>query len=338
MTASASGQALERAALLNLGLTADRYDGFGDVPGFQPLTVPQACEALLAAREALTVREAPEHPVPRLVILDSFVRLAAKNPGPLLDQPAGSPFDRLIDVLATEAEEKRGRGAVSAEVRKALGKLRGMDAETAWDTFAADTWQVLGLSVAEVNKPICTDQTLIVNGTPSTTIVTEFDSSLTVDKLGMYADPHNWPNCSIFFAAMIEKSMNFSLGNPTKKWVGTFQEVIDLLGVDPWITPLQFAYQDDTPGSIRSDYELIEPTPIILKDDGFIEITQNKPPVKSALTKTPLISHVKATKTIEFAPSYLQGWPGLACALFWGELCIDMAVECATGHGMFFSA
>jgi hypothetical protein len=337
----------ERAALTSLAL-ASLPDGAAvaarlkrSFPDFSPMGVGPALDVLTSA-----LLSPPPHP-PRLVVLDALVRVTGRSPGRLFGPEASTGVHQSLSALLGVLSQSAGSrarsgppmgptagGPVTAPppppprgqpLLEALINIQGeADLDLAWETFAAQTQALLGLGPGEMSKPQCDcSQVVARNGYDAQAVVTEFDTTASVDTMAPYADPRNWPKCSVFFLAMKEKTMNRTAGS--NNWDGTFQEVVDFLGY-PLVTPLGFTYQEDlTVHWVRSDYALLAPTSNFVVDEGFIEI-KSPSPVGAGLTR------VTVTKVIRWADPALQDWPSLACDLFWGELCIDMAVQCADGH------
>jgi hypothetical protein len=195
-----------------------------------------------------------------------------------------------------------------------------LDLEAAWQKLAV----ALQFSQKETQRPFCDcSQTLIEEGYDAQGVVVDFRTGVPVAAMKRYADPNNWPNCSTFFRAMDQQGARQPKGGPN--WDATFEEIIDVVPGLTLFNPLRFEYRETPDGSfVRSDYKLVVPTEHILVDEGFIEVREDT-------TTSPAGSAVTVVKVIRFVDPEIQTWPSFACDLFWGDLSLDMAMQCSSG-------
>lgn len=388
MSAPGTEAPSERLALVSLALASlpnskEVQAAFeASYPEFRALPVSVALDVLAATLAS------PSSRMPRLVVLDALVRLAART-RKLEHTPHDSPLDRSlgrlagaiaataahIDLSRLEAPSRaelraaqsqpqpeshasslpaQGLAGVGARVAQVFhrrptvlerigsGFSRGpdqpvtiirdaliqvsnvQDLHFAWEQFATQTAEVLHLSAGEKNKPLCDcSQVINVGGYDAQVVKVDFETEVPLDKMRNYADPRNWPDCSTYFSKMMEYPKgNRKTVSGTKDWLESFEEVINVLPGLTLINPLRFTYTEDD-HHVCSKYELVEPTEHILVDQGYISVTDETPTKRTA---------VEVVKVIRFSDPAVQSWPSFACDLFWGELSIDMAMQCANGQ------
>jgi hypothetical protein len=196
------------------------------------------------------------------------------------------------------------------------------DLKSAWETLA----NALGLGPNEVNRPFCEcSETIREAGYDAQAVVVDFRTPVPLAKMKAYTDPRIWPTCSTFFRAMeLQGKLDYQAGSATD-WNATFEEIIDVVPGLTLINPLAFRYRE-TSTAARSDYKLVVPTEHILVDEGFIDVRED-----TTSGSFPPGSAVTVVKVIRFVDPAVQMWPSFACDLFWGELSLDMAMQCSSG-------
>jgi hypothetical protein len=267
--------------------------------------------ALLANRPSASADAGPRPSIQSTPPAAPDPPTAPDPPGPPIGNDP-SPFETLLDAL---------QAAVAAA-----------NAAAAWAAFAAGAGSALNLSPGEVSKPVCDcSQTIVVEGIEAQVVTVTFEIGMPVEQLAHYPNPEWWPTCSVFFQAMNQIGMNVAKAAPAEDWIGTFEEVVELIPGYLLRTPLQFIFETvRSPAGlnkasvitgIRGSYQLVEKTADISVDQGYVEV--------QASALGPDQTTVTAVKVITFADPILQQFPSLACATFWGELCIDMATACS---------
>jgi hypothetical protein len=284
-------------------------------PQFRYYAPADACPVVTRAMSP------PDRPVPRLLLLDTLVRLAREPAANLLS--LGEPLTQLLETLAVPD----GGGPdmppdnVADLAKNALqASAAGVEAD-AWPAFAAAMALPMHLQPREVHKPICNDTNdQAKNGLSAINVTVTFETDLTLDELrNGYADPANWASCNAYLSAA-EKSRWRSTVPTDKKWVGTFLETLNLFE-EPWVTPLQFEFIQEG-GDLQANYHLLEATPYLLVDEGYIKAQSGKGGQYDV--------HVEAKKVLRLTDPILQGISSLLCFTAWMNLCIAMAEDCAS--------
>jgi hypothetical protein len=207
----------ERLALTSLALwsvnpDSDLLECLVERFDFVPMSRVDALR-LLADRTVEQIRI-----VPRLVVLDLLVRLASRRDAAVIPEAAGADaddigleLDRLIIGLVAEAAGPMLSvplpltGDVleidpAAHVRTALFEIAEADDIEPWAYFVAHEAEVMRLSPAEINKPICDDSTTVMaDGTEAVVLEMQYHSPMSVEQLKPWTDPRNWPACSVGF-------------------------------------------------------------------------------------------------------------------------------------------
>jgi hypothetical protein len=287
-------------------------------------------DAILALASA--VEKGTLH-VPRLLVLDSLVRLASRRGGSEL-KARDEALNTLLRALLAEA---RGPEVDLAEavpaVRTALdsvASLNGMaGAPHPWQVFTQQSGPALRLTQAEVEKPVCNDREVVVKGPYKAIGVTvEFFTDARPGELRNFCDPRRWHECSAY-----QKEMTPWTGagarpgedRPPGGWRRDLLETVQLAPGKELETPLRFTHtiQDENdPTWVHLDYLLIRETKDIHVDEGALDVRRVMSGKHRGRTR------VSAIKAILFADPLLANWPTVACDTFWMDLVIDAAVGC----------
>jgi hypothetical protein len=287
-------------------------------------------EAILAL--ASEVENGTLH-VPRLLVLDALVRLASRRGRDEL-RARDEALNRLLRALLADA---RGPEVDLAEavptVRTALdsvASLNGMaGAPHPWEVFTQQSGPALGLTQAEVEKPVCNDREVVVKGPYKAIGVTvEFFTDARPGELLNFCDPTSWHECSAY-----QKEMTPWTGagarpdedRPPGGWRRDLLETVQLAPGKVLETPLRFTHtiqDENNPSWVHLDYLLIGETNDIHVDEGALDVRRVMSGKHRGRTR------VSAIKAILFADPLLANWPTVACDTFWMDLVIDAAVGC----------
>jgi hypothetical protein len=287
----------------------------------------EAILALASAVEKGTLR------VPRLLVLDSLVRLASRRRGDGLSAHDAA-LDTLLRALIADA---RGPEADLTEavpsVRAALDSVASMSnvagAPHPWQVFAQQSGPALGLTQAEVEKPVCNDREVVVKGPYRAIGVTvQFYTDASPGELRNFCDPRHWHECSAYQKEMTPWTGAGAIPDedrPPDGWRRDLLEKVQLAPGKELETPLRFTYtiQDQNdPSWVHLDYLLIGETKDIHVDEGALDVRRVTSGKQRGRTR------VSALKAILFADPLLANWPTVACDTFWMDLVIDAAVGC----------
>jgi hypothetical protein len=290
---------------------------------------------------------------PRLLILNTLIKLAQRDGKDLFASEA-SAMTRLLQALVLEARpEGVGSPAPAAEHLRQQFLIAapaaepppppspdtsggapppppappaGLTREELLDDLAA----TLGLTDAERHGPHCDDRTGIEirPGVMATEVAVEFWTDRSVADMAAWADPRNWPHCSLYFESMAPITPLTQVGGPPPGWRGQFMEVVSGFPGKKLETPLVFSYTADIADEdVICSYDLVAPTKDIDFDRGnlWARVEQGGP--KGRPTR------VSSTKLIHFTDPDMQEGASLACDTFWTELAVTMALTCSsTGH------
>jgi len=302
-------------------------------PSFRPMAPNDAFAALAAALRS------PSRRMPRLVVLDALVRFTSRTSGALSPDSASPALTDLLDALGREGPQPASgpTGAALASpaaiaspamiLQEALSAVAGVpNLSQAWGTFATGAAQVL--CEAEMGKPGCDcSQVAFTNGVQRRVVISRFRTTVPLAGIKGFADPHNWPKCSTFFKSMVDLApVVRKTGND---WDGNIMETVEIVKGHPFETPLAFKYRETTDDAgvltkVRLDYDLVDPsgTVDIAVDRGWIEMSTDS-------TNPSMPTVVVAIKTIAFKDPMWQAWTTAVCDTAWGELVIDVAMNCS---------
>jgi hypothetical protein len=270
--------------------------------------------------------------VPRLLVLDSLVRLAHRR-GSALDAHDAA-LDRLLEQLVRDAQvpEAEVGGAVST-VRAALGSVASLSnvpaAPHPWHVFVQRAGRALRLSRAEIEKPLCNDRQVVVKGPHEAVGVTvEFHTDASPGELRRFCDPRCWHECSPYQREMTEWTGPGARPVEDRAPAGWRRDLLETVELSPGKmleTPLRFTHtiQDpDDPSWVHLDYVMIGETDDICVDEGALDVRRVATGRHAGRTR------VTAKKAILFKDELLRDWPTVACDTFWMSLVIDAAVGC----------
>ena len=271
--------------------------------------------------------------VPRVLVLDALVKLARRRRRAPSAQPA---LKGLLLALVQDAGVPAEHQADAVEtVRRALDAVarRGVLAPERhpWKRFASDVRSALGLTQAEVDKPLCNDrQTLRKAGVDATGVTVDFYTDAAPAEMSV-CDPTRWHECTAAFDPM-RPYKGAGAAVDEKRPDGWRRDLIEtvyfLQGMDPLETPLRFTYSiadGPDPAWIHLDYVLIEETDDIAVDEGSIDVRRVSAGEHSGRTR------VSTKKLIGFKDEMLASWTTVACDTFWTELVVNAAVGCLGG-------
>jgi hypothetical protein len=283
-----------------------------------------AIEELAAEVEGGTLR------VPRLLVLDSLVRLAGRRGDQL--GAHGPALDTLHEALVRQAgvpEAEVGDAVVT--VRRALnsaGRLSGIaSGPHPWRVFARQASDALRLTQAEINKPLCNDREIVRKGPCEAVGVTvEFRTDARPDELRHFCDPTRWHECSAYQHAMTPWDDPGAIDEQRSSgWRRDLVETVEFSPGNTLVTPLRFTYtiQDaDDPDWVHLDYVLLKETSDILVDEGALDVRRITTGEQQGRTR------VSAKKAILFKNPLLAEWPTVACDTVWIDQVIGAAVGC----------
>jgi hypothetical protein len=286
-----------------------------------------AIQRLASAVEKGTLR------VPRLLVLDSLVKLASRRGDELRTREAS--LDTLLEALVVQA-----RGLEEAEVGTALLTVRGALESVAflsgfkstpppWKIFVLRAGDALALSRAEVEKPLCNDAGCVKKGNLKARALTvEFHTDASPVELRRFCDPRRWHECSGY-----QKKMTPWTGagaepdedRPPDGWRRDLLERVELAPGLELQTPLRFTHSIQDPKNprwVHLDYLLIGETDDIEVDEGALDVRRVTAGKHRGRTR------VTAIKAIRFKDDELDRWTSVACDTFWMDLVIDAAVGC----------
>jgi hypothetical protein len=311
-------------AALNAFSAGVDFDSRGELGYVDP---DDAILALASAVENGTLH------VPRLLVLDSLVRLASRRGGDEL-KARDEALNTLLRALIADA---RGPEVDLAEavpaVRTALdsvASLKGIaGAPHPWQVFAEESGPALRLTRAEVEKPVCNDREVVVKGPYKAIGVTvEFFTDASPGQLRNFCDPRRWHECSAYQKEMTpwtDPGARPDEDRPPGGWRRDLLETVQLAPGKELKTPLRFTHtiQDENdPSWVHLDYLLIRETKDIHVDEGALDVRRVMSGKHRGRTR------VSAIKAILFADPLLANWPTVACDTFWMDLVIDAAVGC----------
>jgi hypothetical protein len=286
-----------------------------------------ALQALAGAVEDRTLL------VPRLLVLDSLVRLASRRGEELgaLDAALGPLLEALVRQAGVPAADV---GDAVVTVRGALdsvASLSGAGAPHPWQVFARQAAGALRLTQAEIDKPLCNDSEVVVKGQYRAVGVTvEFHTDATPGELRHFCDPTRWHECSAYQHEMTPWNDPAAIPDQIRPngWRRDLVETVELSPNIMLVTPLRFTYtiQDqNNPAWVHLDYLLLGKTKEILVDEGALDVRRVTSGKYQGRTR------VSAKKAILFADPVLAKWPTIACDTFWTDQVIDAAVGCPDG-------
>jgi len=295
----------------------------------------EAIQALAAAIEEDTLR------VPRLLVLDSLVRLATRRGEELgaRDAALGPLLEALVRQAGVPAADV---GDAVVTVRRALDSVASLSgaalAPHPWQVFARQAAGALRLTQAEIDKPLCNDSEVVVKGQYRAVGVTvEFHTDATPGALRHFCDPTRWHECSAYQHEMTPWEGPAAIPDQIRPngWRRDLVETVELSPDWTLVTPLRFTYtiQDQhDPAWVHLDYLLLEKTKDILVDEGALDVRRVTSGKYQGSTR------VSAKKAILFADELQATWPTLACDTFWTDQVIDAAVGCPDAGATLDSA
>jgi hypothetical protein len=270
--------------------------------------------------------------VPRVLVLDALVKLAHRRPAEIA--AAGSALDDLLLALVQDAgvPVEHQTDAVGT-VKRALDSVarRRVLAPTRhpWKRFATDVQRALGLTAAEVDKPLCNDRQVVDKaGVKAIGVTVDFHTDVPPAQMTV-CDPTRWHECTAAFHEM-QPWADARAVNETRPngWRRDLLETVDFLPEVTLETPLRFTYSSDDapdPAWIHLDYVLIEATGDIAVDEGSIDVRRARAGKHAGRTR------VSTKKLIFFKNEMLASWPTVACDTFWADLVVNAAVGCLGG-------
>jgi hypothetical protein len=307
-----------------------------------------AIEGLASAIEEGTLR------VPRLVVLDSLVKLASRRGDELRARQAA--LDTLLEALVRQARAREteispaGGSAARPGVASAVLTVRGALESVAflsgfastpppWKIFVLQAGDALGLSRAEIDKPRCNDAGIVMKGNLRARALTvEFHTDASPDELRHFCDPRRWHECSAYQKEMTEwRGAGYKPDDdrPPDGWRRDLLETVQLAPGLELTTPLRFTHtiQDpNNPSWVHLDYVLIGDTKHIEVDEGALDVRRVTTGKHQGRTR------VGAIKAIRFKNDQLNEWTTVACDTFWMDLVIDAAVGCLRADAAIDSA
>jgi hypothetical protein len=277
---------------------------------------------------------------PRLMVINTLIRLIERD-GQSLFEEQGGGMTRLLQALVADAPDsappESGETAPApppppAEAAEDLRQLFLRAAEAgvaggAREQIMEQLAVTLRLTDAERWGPRCDDRTgvLAKPGVYATEVAVEFWTDRTVGQMAPWADPRNWPHCSLYFESMAPITPLVGVAGPPQGWRGRFMEVVSGFPGKTLETPLEFNYTEDlNEDYVICSYDLVQPTNDIDFDRGnlWARVDGTGPPN--------LPTHVSSTKLIHFTDPEMQAGASLSCDTFWTELAITMALTCTS--------
>jgi hypothetical protein len=291
-----------------------------------------AIQRLAAEVEKGTLR------VPRLLVLDSLVKLASRRPDEL--RKPNAALDTLLEALVRQARGPEAEAETEAEVRDAVLTVRaalnsvaslGVESTThPWEAFVQEAGPALRLTQAEIEKPLCNDAERVKKGgfKPATGVTVEFLTDASPDALRHFCDPMRWHECSAYQKPM--EKLPGGLDQPGPGPHGWRRDLLEKVQLSPTMlltTPLRFTYgieDENDPDWVHLDYLLLEDgtQTDILVDEGSLDVRRVTSGKHQGRTR------VRAIKAILFADPLLAEWTTVACDTFWMDLVINAAVGC----------
>ena len=270
--------------------------------------------------------------VPRVLVLDALVKLAHRRPKEIAS--GGPRLDALLLALVDDAGVPAEHQAEALDtVKRALDSVARRSvlapARHPWKRFASDVQSALGLTRAEVEKPLCNDRQVVAKaGVDAIGVTVDFDTDAAPAQMTV-CDPTRWHECTAAFHEMQPwKGAGAVDEERPNGWRRDLIETVDFLPGLKLQTPLRFTYSiDDAPDPdwIHLDYVLIEATKDIAVDEGSIDVRRAGAGESSGRTR------VSTKKLIGFHNKELASWPTVACDTFWTELVVNAAVGCLGG-------
>jgi hypothetical protein len=276
--------------------------------------------------------------VPRLLVLDSLVKLASRRGDELRTREAA--LDTLLEALVRQARgPEAGVGDAVHTVRGALESVASLSgvasAPHPWMIFVQRAGDALGLTQAEIDKPLCNDAETVKKGNLEAVGVTvEFHTDASPGALRHFCDPKRWHECSAYQKKMTPLTGAGAIAQPGPGPHGWRRDLLERVQLSPakeLKTPLRFTYgieDQNDPDWVHLDYLLLEGTQTditqtdILVDEGALDVRRVTSGKHRGRTR------VSAKKAILFADPLLAKWPTVACDTFWMDLVIDAAVGC----------
>ena len=323
---------LERQALLSLAVASyPERDRMAAVLADQDVELLDTEQALDALAEAVRRRMLV---VPRLVVLNALVGLAARDRADLFAPENSQAMSELLDALVQDARPNVDMDLAGSteQLRKEFLRLQNADlVSAAWDQFVPGATRTLALTSAEQWGPRCTDELSVTtkSGVVAAQVSSEFWTDRTPEQMAPWADPRTWPDCSIYFRSMephpAGSQQPVAYAGPPPGWDGTFLEVVDAFVGHRLETPLTFQYRKELPNAVWSTYKLADAngTPDIVVDEGFLEARLSPAGPPGRPTK------VRTLKVIRFRDDAVQELVSLACDTFWIESATAMALNCS---------
>jgi hypothetical protein len=285
-----------------------------------------AIQRLAAEVEKGTLR------VPRLLVLDSLVKLASRR-GDELRKP-NAALDTLLEALARQARGPEAEAEVEdavLTVRAALESVASLGVESTthpWEAFVQEAGPALRLTQAEIEKPLCNDAERVKKGDLEAIGVTvEFLTDASPGDMRHFCDPMRWHECSAYQKPM--EKLPGGLDQPGPGPHGWRRDLLEKVQLSPAMlltTPLRFTYgieDENDPDWVHLDYLMLEGTQTeILVDEGSLDVRRVTSGKHQGRTR------VRAIKAILFADPLLAKWTTVACDTFWMDLVIDAAVGC----------
>jgi hypothetical protein len=215
-------------------------------------------------------------------------------------------------------------------VRAALESVASLSVESArhsWEVFTQQAGPALGLSQAEIEKPLCNDAERVIKGDLEATGVTvEFLTDASPGALRHFCDPTRWHECSAYQKEMTPWPGGIDQAGPGPH--GWRRDLLERVQLSPAMllkTPLRFTYgieDESDPDWVHLDYLLLEETEDIRIDEGALDVRRVTSGKHQGRTR------VSAIKAIRFRNDMLDDWTSVACDTFWMDLVIDAAVGC----------
>lgn len=269
--------------------------------------------------------------VPRLLVLDALVKLAARQPDDVYLED--SALDAVISALVRTAAVSAGdQDRAAATVRRALEEVaRVTVAEPgvrSWAVFAGEAAGALRLTKAEIEKPTCNDREVETKGEKAIGVSVDFVTDAAPGEMSV-CDPTRWHECTASFHPMRPWQDSAAIDEKRPNgWRRDLIETVDFLPGLTLETPLRFTYSIDAgvdPAWVHLDYVLLAETSDIAVDEGSIDLRRIAGGAGAGRTR------VTTRKLIGFKNPMLASWPTVACDTFWTDLVVNAAVGCLGG-------
>jgi hypothetical protein len=240
-------------------------------------------------------------------------------------------------VAASERDEpipeERSRGqAVDPRVPVVVSALRAVRSEGPeehhWTRFARAARAPLDLTDEEINRPLCTDEQVVVmpGGLEAVRTAVWFWSDRPAKDFERWTDPRRWAlDCGLFFKSVVPKKLPGPQGD---EFCATFRETVNVGDGADLSTDLVFRRSIEGEVLYALEFNLPAGSPTktakIVVDAGQVTVRED-PHAPDPTKRTSML----AEKFIRFKDPAYESWPTVACDLFWTEFAITMALGCA---------